>query len=228
MPHGVLKSLALEGYRSGALSDGQLRRLLDVETRFEVHGFLKDHGMSLNYSMEELEQDRETVKRLGIVEGLVIADSSPIHDLFLIGDIDTLSSLYERIIVPEMVIAALRHQRTPEAVRDWIEARPDWLDVRQPHLAASGPLAELDDGERDAILFAMELEADLLLLDDRKARVEAARQNRTTMGTLGGLEAASLRDLLDLPEAISCLLETNFRVDQTLIDDLLARGAKRK
>jgi hypothetical protein len=42
IPRGVLESIALEGYRSGALSDGQLRRLLDFETRFEVHGFLKD------------------------------------------------------------------------------------------------------------------------------------------------------------------------------------------
>lgn len=67
MPRGVVESLALEGYRSGALSDGQLRRLLGFETRFEVHGFLKDHGVLLNYGMEDLEQDRETAKRLGLV-----------------------------------------------------------------------------------------------------------------------------------------------------------------
>ncbi len=67
LSRGVLESLALEGYRSGALSDGQLRRLLGFETRFDVHGFLKDHGVPLNYSMEDLEQDRETAKRLGLV-----------------------------------------------------------------------------------------------------------------------------------------------------------------
>ena len=67
MPRAVVESLALEGYRSGALGDGQLRRLLGFETRFEVHGFLKDHGVPLNYGMEDLEQDRETAKRLGLV-----------------------------------------------------------------------------------------------------------------------------------------------------------------
>jgi predicted HTH domain antitoxin len=66
MPRRVLESLALEGYRSGALSDGQLRRLLNFETRFEVHGFLKDHNVPLNYSMEDLESDRRTHDRLGI------------------------------------------------------------------------------------------------------------------------------------------------------------------
>ncbi|ETX03155.1 MAG: hypothetical protein ETSY1_01025 [Candidatus Entotheonella factor] len=159
---------------------------------------------------------------------LVIADSSPIHYLLLIGHIDILPSLYGRIIIPDIVTAELQHQRAPEIVRDWIEARPDWLDVRQPHFTASGSLAELDDGERDAILLAMELEADLLLLDDRKARVEATRQNLTSTGTLGVLEAASLRGLLDLPEAISRLQATNFRVAQRLIDDLLARDAGRR
>ena len=66
MPRGVLESIALEGYRSGALSDGQLRRLLGFETRFEVHGFLKDHGVLLNYSLEDLEADRLTHERLGL------------------------------------------------------------------------------------------------------------------------------------------------------------------
>ena len=66
MPRGVLESIALEGYRSGALSDGQLRRLLGFETRFEVHGFLKDHGVPLNYSLEDLEADRLTHERLGL------------------------------------------------------------------------------------------------------------------------------------------------------------------
>ena len=159
---------------------------------------------------------------------LVIADSSPIHYLFLIGHIEVLPSLYGQIIIPEIVVTELQHQRTPKTVRDWIGARPDWMDVRQSHLTASETLAELDDGERDAILLAMELGADLLLLDDRKARIEAARQNVMATGTLGVLEAASMRGLLDLPEALSRLQTTNFRVAQRLIDDLLGRDADRR
>lgn len=159
---------------------------------------------------------------------LVIADSSPIHYLLLIGQIDLLPSLYEGIIVPEIVITELRHQRAPETVRDWIKARPGWLDMQLPRLTASGTLTELDDGERDAILLAMEQEADLLLLDDRKARIEALWQRVVTTGTLGMLEVASLRGLLDLPGAISRLLTTNFRIAQAIIDDLLARDAERR
>lgn len=159
---------------------------------------------------------------------LVVADSSPVHYLLLIDHIDILPPLYERIVIPEIVVSELHHRRTPEIVRTWMEAPPEWIDVRQPHLTASGTLAELDDGERDAILLAMELEADLLLMDDRRARVEATRRDMTAIGTLGLLERAALHNLLDLPEALARLLETNFRVDQALIDDLLARDASRK
>lgn len=67
MPRAVLESIALEGYRSGALGEELVRRLLGFNTRFEVHGFLKEHGVPLNYPMEALEQDREAHRRLGLL-----------------------------------------------------------------------------------------------------------------------------------------------------------------
>ena len=67
MPRGVLESIALEGYRSGAIGEELVRRLLDFSTRFEVHAFLKKHDVPLNYRMEDLEHDREVAKRLGLV-----------------------------------------------------------------------------------------------------------------------------------------------------------------
>jgi predicted HTH domain antitoxin len=47
----------LEAYAHGDLSDEQVRRLLGFETQFEVHAFLKERGVHLNYSREDLEQD---------------------------------------------------------------------------------------------------------------------------------------------------------------------------
>jgi Uncharacterised protein family (UPF0175) len=59
VPRGALESLALEGYRSGALTAAQVRRLLGIETRYELDGFFKQHGVYLNYSIEDLERDTE-------------------------------------------------------------------------------------------------------------------------------------------------------------------------
>jgi hypothetical protein len=43
----ALETIAVEGYRTGALSEIQVRRLLGLETRFEVHALLKDHRVPL-------------------------------------------------------------------------------------------------------------------------------------------------------------------------------------
>ena len=64
LPRGVLESLALEAYRSGTLSAPQLRRLLGFETRMQVDGFLKQAGVYLDYSLEDLNEDLETIRRV--------------------------------------------------------------------------------------------------------------------------------------------------------------------
>jgi hypothetical protein len=62
----VLESLALAWYQSGELNEEQLRRLLGYRTRLRVHAFLKEHGVPLRYTLEDLEQDRAAHDRLGL------------------------------------------------------------------------------------------------------------------------------------------------------------------
>lgn len=64
LPRRALEAVALEGYRSGALTLSQLRRMLGFETRMEADAFLKQHGVYLDYSVEDLERDRETLERV--------------------------------------------------------------------------------------------------------------------------------------------------------------------
>jgi hypothetical protein len=54
----ALEALAIEGYRSGQLSDVGVRRLLGFDTRLEVHAFLADHGVPLNYSLKDWQSDK--------------------------------------------------------------------------------------------------------------------------------------------------------------------------
>jgi hypothetical protein len=70
----TLEALALEGYRSRRLGESAVRRLLGFETRMEVHGFLKEHGVYLNYTMEDLEHDMRGADR--IVARLNAADAA--------------------------------------------------------------------------------------------------------------------------------------------------------
>lgn len=58
LPRALLESFALEGYRSGKLTEEQVRKILGYGTRMQVDGFLKEHGVYLDYTLEDL--DRET------------------------------------------------------------------------------------------------------------------------------------------------------------------------
>ncbi len=65
----TLEALAVASYRSGVLTEGQVRRLLDLGTRFQVHALLKTHRVPLRYTEDDLEHDlaahREIVARRG-------------------------------------------------------------------------------------------------------------------------------------------------------------------
>ena len=60
----ALEALAIEGYRTRRLGGGQVQHLLGFATPMQVHEFLKEHGVYLNYSTEELERDATVIDRL--------------------------------------------------------------------------------------------------------------------------------------------------------------------
>ncbi len=67
LPRQALEALAAEAYRTGALTEGQVRRLLRLETRFEVHALLKDHGVPLRYTEADFEDDLAAHREVGIL-----------------------------------------------------------------------------------------------------------------------------------------------------------------
>lgn len=64
LPRHTLEALALEGYRSGALTESQVRRVLGFKTPLEVNTFLRDHGLYYNYSAVEVDQEIRANERL--------------------------------------------------------------------------------------------------------------------------------------------------------------------
>ena len=60
----ALEALALDGYRSDRLTEADIRQLLGFETRMEVHGFLKEHGVFLPYTLQDLEHDRAVARQV--------------------------------------------------------------------------------------------------------------------------------------------------------------------
>ena len=57
LSRAALEALALEGLRSGKISVAQARRLLGIQSRYEMDGFLKAHEIFLPLTVEDVERD---------------------------------------------------------------------------------------------------------------------------------------------------------------------------
>lgn len=130
------------------------------------------------------------------------------------------------VIIPPAVREELSRDRTPEIVRSWIADPPAWLQVRMPTQEPDPELiaAEMDAGEFDAILLSQELGAAELIIADMDGRKEAERRKLHFVGTIGVLQAAAKRGLVNLKDALARLRATNFYIAQELIDRLVAKG----
>ncbi|MGA2572065.1 MAG: hypothetical protein ABSF23_16270 [Terracidiphilus sp.] len=55
---------------------------------------------------------------------IVVADTSPLNYLILIGEIEILPKLYDKVLLPEEVHRELQRAQTPSAVREWAASLP--------------------------------------------------------------------------------------------------------
>jgi predicted nucleic acid-binding protein len=157
---------------------------------------------------------------------IVVSDTSALNYLILIGEDRVLPTLFNRVAAPPAVIAELKRAKAPIEVKNWVNNCPAWLEIRSPGSLVTD--SSLGPGESEAISLALELKADLLLVDERDGTAEAKRRGLAVTGTLGVIEMAAAADLLSLSDAIAALRKTTFRGSKDLIDDILARYERRR
>ncbi len=155
---------------------------------------------------------------------IVVADTSPLNYLVLIGEIERLPSLYQKILIPQAVHKELLRAQTPLAVRGWAASLPAWCEERLVLGPPDPALNELDLGEREAIQLAGEAGVDTVLMDEAAGRLEAARRHLRVIGTLAVLEQASQKGLLEFRDALRRLQHTNFRLSAAIRDEFLRRN----
>lgn len=91
---------------------------------------------------------------------IVVAVTSPLNYLILIGRINVLKVLYGRILIPYAVHDEMLSPKAPASVRAWATSPLEWLDIVSPSAASVASLPRLDRGETEAIALASELSAD--------------------------------------------------------------------
>ena len=64
LSRAALEALAIDAYRMNRITGLQLRTLLNIPSRYELDGFLKHHGVPLEYTIDDFDREAETSARL--------------------------------------------------------------------------------------------------------------------------------------------------------------------
>ncbi len=158
---------------------------------------------------------------------IAVADASPLCYLVLIGEIDLLPQLFSRVLVPHAVVLKLLHEDAPAAVRAWASNPPEWISVEQTPNVISRGMEKLQAGERAVIFLAESVKADIVIIDERAARLIAAERGLSVTGILGVLWEAATRKFVNLADAIDQLRRTTFRCSPALFKATLERYGTR-
>lgn len=154
---------------------------------------------------------------------IVVCDNSPLSALLAVGELDLLRTIYGEVYVPEAVMQEIRALSekgidiSPILQAEWIKVCPV---SAQSHIIFA---PKFHAGEIEAMLLALELRADWLIIDEHEGRKMATSLGIKIVGLLGILIRAkqeglipSLRVMLD-----NLHHHSNFRLSQPLREKAL-------
>ena len=155
----------------------------------------------------------------------VISDSSPLITLARVGFLDLLPQLYEEITITPEVFAEVAIRGAGLAGAAQISSAM-WIDVRALPKPGDLIVAQrrlgLGLGELSVIQLGQELKAEVLLIDDMKARKLAREGGIAILGCVGVLhDAFGLGLVSDLTEAYRQLAASGAYVDRELLENIL-------
>ena len=155
---------------------------------------------------------------------IVVSDTSPIMNLAVIGQLNLLEKLYQKVIIPEAVFHELL-TTLPESAAGRVIPKTLWLEKRivANQSLVDSLILELDLGEAEAIVLAMEMKSDLLLLDERRARQVSSRLGLKFIGLLGILVEAKQKGYIGAVKPIidDLMVKAGFWVGSRLYNRIL-------
>jgi uncharacterized protein len=157
-----------------------------------------------------------------------VADTSPLIFLAKLDRLDLLRKAVDEILVPYAVVQEIRQrpdwtsQKIEDALKTWVRVEPA-RGQQLVHVL----LADLDEGEAEAIVLALEVGAERIVMDDLDGRRLARRVGLRPIGTLGLLLAARRRgELASLREEIERLRREGFRVSDSVVQAILVEAGE--
>jgi predicted nucleic acid-binding protein len=116
----------------------------------------------------------------------VVSNTTPLISLLKLNRLEILKTLYNEIIIPTAVFQEIENGKNKKYYQDlskfgWIII----LDIQNKQ--STKYFLDLDEGEAEAIILATEIDADLVLLDEKLGRFHANHAGLKVTGTIGVL-----------------------------------------
>jgi hypothetical protein len=155
---------------------------------------------------------------------IVVSDTTPLIGLASIGRLELLRELFEEVYIPQAVFdETVTHGREESRAKREV-ASSDWIHIVEvkDRLAVNVLLDEMDLGEVETIVLASEMNADWVLMDEKKGRRKLSQLNIPKIGTLGILLKAKQLELIPLlrPE-IEELQKSGFSISPSIVEAVL-------
>lgn len=156
---------------------------------------------------------------------IVVSNTSPLTNLAAIGLFHLLHNLYGQIFIANAVWDELNAQNQVWPGRHEV-ASAVWITKQSPYnqQAITALRRDLDRGEAETIALALELEADLVLLDERDGRYAAQRFGLEVVGVLGILLEAKSKGFIShiKPHLDALRQKAGFYIHDKLYQQILA------
>jgi len=155
---------------------------------------------------------------------IVVSDTSILVNLALLNRLDILPALYGEVFIPTAVWEEIVILGAGKVGAQDI-ARASWIRRESPKntIFVDSLRQTLDNGEAQGIALAVELGADLLLIDERLGRMTAKYFNLEIIGLLGILVQAKQDGLINQikPLIDQLRFEIGFRISTQLYQEVL-------
>lgn len=160
---------------------------------------------------------------------IVVSDTTPLISLMKASRLDVLQQLFGEVLIPTAVFNELTSNESFQEEAQQIRNCPFIRVVSVSETKAVDVLRRstgLDLGESEAIVFADDNNANVLLMDEAKGRQVAKAMGLFIMGTVGVLLAAFDEKVLsaeDVKAALQRLRQANRRISDSLIQAALEK-----
>lgn len=155
---------------------------------------------------------------------IIVSDTSPIINLAILGKLDILPALFGRVIIPQKVFEEITIQGADMPGADEVRAAT-WVEVKEctNTTLIQALQLQVDPGEAEAIALALEIHAELLLIDERMGRQLAKEFQLPIMGLLGVLKVAKEKGLISkIKPLLDQLIHiAGFRISKELYQEIL-------